>query len=248
MKVSIIIPSLNEENFLPFLLEDLASQTTQPHEIIVVDAGSEDRTAEMAKSFERVKLITTPPNIGAQRTTGGRAATGDFLFFLDADTRLKKDFIERALTEMQNRKVRIACPHYVPYSGFGFEMRRSKFLTALIYEFFNLLFYLFQKITPSGAGSGIVVHKDIFEQIEGFSPNLKFDDIDFIRRGARVARFGKLDTILFVSDRRFVRYGALKMLLSYLVLSLFFIFGAFKSAEVVEYKFSDYTRINKSGF
>ncbi|MCX6747803.1 MAG: glycosyltransferase [Candidatus Nomurabacteria bacterium] len=243
MKISIIIPCLNEEKFLPFLIEDLRNQTVKPFEILVIDAGSTDATLSKVTTDELVKVLNVAPNIGAQRTYGGDLAQGEYLFFLDADVRLAPDFLERSLKEIQNRKLNIAGFQYVPYAiANNGATKESSLLISMCYKFFDILFFLFQTLSPSGAGSGIFVTKSIFNLTGGFRNNLKFDDIEFIRRSAKIGKFGQVRVPLKVSDRRFVRYGVLKIFVSYLVLSIFFLFGLFKASEIIEYKFSDYSK------
>ncbi len=243
MKISIIIPCLNEEKFLPNLIFDLKNQSLLPDEILIIDAGSKDKTLELVKSDNLARVINTNPNIGAQRKLGGEKAEGDLLFFFDSDVRLHPDFIKDAVSKIKNKNLDLATFKYIPYSlGSKNEIIISRKSIRFLYKFLNNLFYIFKKVSPSGAGSGIFTTKDTFVKLNGFSENLKFDDIDFIRRGARIGKFDILDIDLMVSDRRFVRYGIIKTFLSYLMLSIFFFFNAFKTAEIVEYKFSDYTK------
>jgi glycosyltransferase involved in cell wall biosynthesis len=243
MKISVIVPCLNEERFLPNLISDLLNQSLLPYEILIIDAGSKDKTLELIKEDDIVKVIHTKPNIGAQRKTGGLKAAGDMLFFFDSDVRLDKDFIKNAIIEIQNKNLDLATYRYIPYNlSDDNKVEDSSKSIRFLYKFFNTLFLIFKRISPSGAGSGIFTTKENFLKLNGFSENLKFDDIDFIRRGAKVGKFDILNIDLLVSDRRFVRYGVFKTFLSYLVLSTFFLFNAFKYAEIVEYKFSDYKK------
>lgn len=243
MKISVIVPCLNEEKFLPNLIADLRNQSLLPFEILIIDAGSQDKTLELIKEDSLIKVIHTKPNIGMQRKTGGEKANGDMLFFFDSDVRINKDFIKNAIFEIQNKNLDLATYRYIPYNlGENNQIQDSSKSIRFLYKFFNTLFFVFKRISPSGAGSGIFTTKENFLKLNGFSENLKFDDIDFIRRGARIGKFDILDMDLLVSDRRFVRYGVFKTFLSYLVLSIFFFFNAFKASEIIEYKFSDYKK------
>lgn len=89
---SIIIPTLNEEKYLPLLLKDLAEQTFTNFEVILVDGNSDDKTVELAKEFSdklRLKIITSKKrNVAHQRNLGGDAALAQWLIFFDADNRL----------------------------------------------------------------------------------------------------------------------------------------------------------------
>jgi glycosyltransferase involved in cell wall biosynthesis len=88
MKISVIIPAYNAERYIAKAIESCLSQTYAPHEIIVVDDGSTDGTAEVAESFPSpVRVIRLLENMGAAvaRNRGVQASTGDWLNFLDAD-------------------------------------------------------------------------------------------------------------------------------------------------------------------
>lgn len=95
---SIVIPTLNEEKYLPKLLKDLSSQTFENFEVIVVDGSSEDTTVKKANTFKNklnLKLIpVTKRNVSFQRNTGVSQATGEWVVFMDADNRLPHFFLE----------------------------------------------------------------------------------------------------------------------------------------------------------
>jgi glycosyltransferase involved in cell wall biosynthesis len=86
-KVSVVIPAYNTASYLPEAIESVLQQTYQDFEILIVDDGSTDNTAEIALSYApRVKLIKKE-NGGpaAARNTGMQHATGEFIAFLDSD-------------------------------------------------------------------------------------------------------------------------------------------------------------------
>jgi glycosyltransferase involved in cell wall biosynthesis len=86
-RFSVIIPAYNSAATLARAIESVRAQTWSAHEIIVVDDGSSDDTANVAESFgDTVRLIRQPNSgVAAARNTGARLATGDWLAFLDAD-------------------------------------------------------------------------------------------------------------------------------------------------------------------
>lgn len=101
---SIVVPARNEEKNLPGLLRSLASQSLRPLEIIVVDDDSSDRTAEVARHWGAAVIRPGRPPPGWTGKTwacwrGARAATGQLLLFLDADTRLVQDGLARMTDE-----------------------------------------------------------------------------------------------------------------------------------------------------
>lgn len=95
---SVVIPTLNEEKFLPKLLSDLSKQTNTDFEVIHVDGNSEDKTVELAKKFETelqlTQLSTTVRNVSTQRNMGIDAAQGTWIIFMDADNRIKPSFLD----------------------------------------------------------------------------------------------------------------------------------------------------------
>lgn len=101
-KLSVIIPARNEETNLPHLLDSLLAQTYKPHEIIVVDDFSEDRTREIAESYG-VKVVANAPLPSGWTGknwavwNGYAHATGDLIAFLDADVRLHPDALQSLL-------------------------------------------------------------------------------------------------------------------------------------------------------
>jgi 4,4'-diaponeurosporenoate glycosyltransferase len=101
--VSVIIPARNEEPNLPRLLRSLAAQPVRPREIIVVDDGSTDRTAEIARELGATVIASQPLPDGWRGKTwachqGAQAATSELLLFLDADTWFEPDGLRRVLS------------------------------------------------------------------------------------------------------------------------------------------------------
>lgn len=115
--LSVIIPARNEEKNLPLLLEDLKEQRYGNFEIIVVDDGSKDKTAEISKSFG-VKVITIcdKPSGWLGKTwacqKGAEASEGELLLFLDADVRLKPQAVERILKTYEKKGIPLSVQPY----------------------------------------------------------------------------------------------------------------------------------------
>lgn len=224
-----MIPTLNEEKHIGLLLSDIRRQTREPDEVIVVDAGSRDGTVSIAKSFPGVTLLLATPPVACGRNAGGMEAAGETLIFLDADVRLPETFFEDFLAEFERRRLEIACPLYLT--------RGSTLLIRRFHTFFNLLTRKFQKSLPSGGGNGIAVRGDLFHGSRGFDPNLKFDDIELIRRLSRGRRFGIVEQPIFVSDRRYREHGTSRVILTYALMGLFFALGRFEWANRIDYEF-----------
>lgn len=93
MTISVIIPAYNEENYLPITLDSLWRLTKKPDEIIVVNGGSTDRTAAVAKNHGACVITVEHRGIGYARQKGIEAATGDIVAFTDADTVVPYDWL-----------------------------------------------------------------------------------------------------------------------------------------------------------
>jgi glycosyltransferase involved in cell wall biosynthesis len=233
--LSVVVPVFNEERHIGSLLSDVGAQTRGADEIIVVDAGSEDGTVPVVKGFPGVVVLAGSPPVAAGRNLGGRSARGDVLIFLDADVRLPAGFFEGFLREFEDRRLDVACPSYVPH--------RSTLAVRGIHAFFNLLFGSFEKLLPSGAGHCIAVRREVFQKSRGFDPALKFDDIELIRRLSKGRRFGIVARErVYVSDRRYREHGVFRMLLRYLLMSLFFALGKYRWANRIDYEFGSHER------
>lgn len=227
--LSVIIPTLNEERYVSSLLSDVAAQTREPDEVLIVDAGSTDGTTTVVGRFPFARLLSGEPPVARGRNLGGREAKGEILVFLDADVRLPKGFFEGLLEDFEQRSLDVACPLYVPY--------RSTRAIEAFYRFFNLVTRAFQSTLPSGAGHCIALRSDVFRGSRGFDPDLKFDDIELIRRLSRGRRFGIVEQRVFVSDRRYREYGVPRMVLRYALMSLFFALGKYAWANRIDYEF-----------
>jgi glycosyltransferase involved in cell wall biosynthesis len=95
LRVSIVIPTYNEQRHLGPCLEAIAAQTLRPFEVIVVDNGSTDRTATVARSFPFVKVVSEPRQGRVfARGRGFDAVTGDIIGRIDADTMLPANWVE----------------------------------------------------------------------------------------------------------------------------------------------------------
>ena len=226
--LSIIIPTLNEERHIGALLSDLAAQTRAPDQVLVVDAGSEDRTREIVRRFPFVELLEGEPPVACGRNLGGRSAKGDVLIFLDADARPPDTFLEKFLEAFEARRLDVACPLYYPHDS---TRAVERFHAA-----FNLITRASQGVLPSGGGTCIAVRSAVFRQSSGFDPSLKFDDIELIRRLSRGRRFGIVEERLYLSDRRYREGGVARTMLQISLMGLFFAFGKYSWANHLDYE------------
>jgi rSAM/selenodomain-associated transferase 2 len=222
MKVSVIIPVLNEIECLPQNLAALKQQS-QIGEIILVDGGSADGTLEWLRLQCGVMVVQTPVGTGNQLNAGAKSATGDFLLFLHADTRLPGDAYECLEKAFRSKEVAGGC--------FCVRFDRSKPRSlGIVAAGINLR----TRITHSATGDqAIFVRRDVFEKVGGFPEWPLFEDVEFVTRMKRAGRFAVIRVPVTISSRRHVRCGVLRTVLLCYLLRLGFWAGisAFKLAE-----------------
>lgn len=234
--ISIIIPALNEEERLPLLLESIKKQNFKDYELILADAGSKDKTAEIAKKYG-CKIV--PGGLPAKgRNEGAKVAKYNSLFFCDADTILPDDFFEKSLNEFEKRKLDIASFCLIPFP----KNWRTSFLLNV---FYNKPIVLMQGFLPHVA-MGIIIKKDLFEKVGGFDEGVKLAEDHYLAREAKKifgAKVGIIkSTYLFFSDRRFKTDGWILTGLKYLICEIHMIFVGPVKSDIFNYKFNHYKK------
>ncbi len=106
IRVSIVIPAYNEHDHLRVCLQSIANQTIKPFEVIVVDNNSTDDTADIAKDFTFVTLLTAKqPRVVNARNTGFNNASGDVIGRIDADSKLSTNWVEYINESFTNTQI-----------------------------------------------------------------------------------------------------------------------------------------------
>jgi glycosyltransferase involved in cell wall biosynthesis len=231
--ISIIIPALNEENFLPQLLKSIKKQSFKDYEVILADAGSKDKTLQIARKYG-CKIV--PGGLpGAGRNSGAKEANGDLLFFMDADTFLPiGNSLKEALNEFAARDLDMAsfCLHPFP------EIKATYFFMDF---FYNKMITALEDSFPHAA-CGILIKKDFFKKLNGFDETIKMgEDFDMARRAAKVGNVGIIKSVeIFVSDRRWRREGWVAMSVKWVLCELHSLFIGPIRSNVFNYKFNHY--------
>jgi uncharacterized protein (TIGR00661 family) len=234
VKLSIIIPTYNEEEYLPKLLYSIKEQNFKDFEIIVADAGSVDRTREIAESYDCKVIDGGLPAVG--RNNGAGIAEGDILLFLDSDVVLSAGYLESAIEEFEEKDLGIAITQIIPLS----DRSVDKFL----HKFANFFMKRAESIKPHGAGCyGILTTKNLHEQAQGFDECLNFgEDSDYIERIGNIKTFKVLrKPRLLVSTRRLEKEGFKDLAFKYTKSTIYDFRGKKISAEELDYKFGHET-------
>ncbi len=231
--LSIIIPTLNEEEYLPLLLESIKKQNFSDYEVIIGDAKSEDKTLEIAQNYNCRIVAGGLPAKG--RNNGAKIAKGDLLLFLDADISLPENFLKNSLNEFERKKLKIA--------GYSLFLSRNKFIFLLCNIFYNFPIIALEKVSPH-ASAGILVEKKLFEELNGFDESIKItEDHDLARRAKKIGKYGIIkSTKIFLSDRRFRNDGWIKTALKYFLCELHLIFLGPIRSDIFKYRFNHYKK------
>ena len=211
--LSVIISAYNEEVYLAACLEaalaELAANAARgAFEIIVVDNGSTDRTAEIARGFPGVRIVVEPrKGLTRTRQRGLQAARGAILAYIDADTRMPHGWIGRVLDsfEADDQVVCVSGP-YIYYDVTSVKAASIRLYWRLIAApAYRLTSYM-------AVGGNFAVRAEALTNIRGFDTTIPFygEDTDIARRLASVGRvvFDK-DLVMPTSARRLHTEGFL---------------------------------------
>lgn len=211
--ISVIIPTLNEAASLPQLLDVLGRETT-PAEVIVVDGGSEDATASIARRAG-VRFIAATQGRGVQLRTGAAASRGEVLLFLHADSRFPVGGLGRIDATLAASPELVGGNFRIVFDGDdGF----SRWLTGF-YAWFRShgLYY---------GDSGIFVRRHVYDRLGGIRPIALMEDYDFSRRLERAGPTCCLrEAALVSSSRRFRGRRPVAIFLGWLWLHALFHLG-----------------------
>ncbi|SRR6056297_74008 len=230
--LSIIIPTLNEEDFLKNTLKEIKRQDFENYEIIVADAGSNDNTKEIAKDFNCKIVEGGSPAQG--RNSGAEVAQGDILLFLDSDLiKIYEKDLKKGVAEFKKKNL----------DGAAFPIKvDGNWFDKICYIIYNLWARLFQLLSPYGA-QAILVRKEIHDKIGGFDEEIDIGEDHFYMK--QVAKKGKvryLHTRPFIfSSRRMEKEGRIILYSKYLFTGAHMTFlGPIKNSKVLKYQFDHY--------
>ena len=212
--VSILIPTLDEERELPRLLGDLAA-LHGAWEIVVADGGSRDRTPQIARAHPaRARVVESAGGRAAQLNAAARAASGDVLLFVHADSRLPRDAYA-SLAQAWRAGPQVAGGNFaLRFAGDG------RFERAL-----GAVYRLQRRHGFYYGDSSIWVRRDAFDALGGFREIAIMDDYDFVRRLERSARTRCLPGPATTSARRWRNAGIARTLAAWFVIRWLFVAG-----------------------
>ena len=227
MKLSIIIPTLNEESFIEKNLASIRKQLLAignelSAEIIVADGGSRDRTVETARRFAD-RVCISDKGRGEQMNAGAKVSKGDLLLFLHADSILYLSGIVNMLKVMEDNNI----------VGGAFRLKIDS--PTPMYRCWGKIAF---KIISSAANmrsrilgiaygdQGIFVRRNIFYAVGGYPDISIMEDVEFVKRLKGKGKFIILSECITTSSRRWDREGILYTTIRNWILISLYLIGA----------------------
>jgi rSAM/selenodomain-associated transferase 2 len=207
-----VIPALDEADGIEARLRALAPLRAAGCEVLVVDGGSHDATAALAEPLAD-RVLRAPRGRGAQQNAGARAARGEHLLFLHADTSLPGGAVEEVRAALAAR----------PWGRFDVEIESRHPLVRLV----GPLMSLRSRLTGIATGDqAIFVRRDAFRAAGGFPEIPLMEDLALSRALLRLGRPACLRARVVTSGRRWERHGPLRTILLMWTLRLRYWLGA----------------------
>ncbi len=222
VKLSIIIPTLNEAAEIEETLQALQTLRQQGHQLIVTDGGSVDKTVTLATPLVDL-VIHAPKGRARQMNTGVQHASGELLLFLHADTLLPLNSIDLISEAIKKKQ----------WGRFDVQLSGRQPLLRLVEFMMNWRSRL------SGIATGdqaIFVQRELFEKIGGYADIPLMEDIELSKRLKHHGRPACINTPLITSSRRWEAQGILNTILLMWRLRLAYFLGASPEQLIKRYQ------------
>jgi rSAM/selenodomain-associated transferase 2 len=213
MRLSFIIPVLNEAVFLSRCRESLLKLKANGHELIVVDGGSQDGSVKLARCFAD-QVINTPAGRAVQMNAGAYLAQGDILVFLHADTLLPDEADKKILCAVAKNN------HL--WGGFAVKLSGSQSIFRLVETLMNLR----SRITGILTGDQVLfIRRDTFYGIGGFEKIPLMEDIAISKQLKRLGQPAYIRACAVTSSRRWEQRGIVRTVLKMWAMRLAYFLG-----------------------
>lgn len=223
MKISVIIPTLDEADNLQQLIPHLLQYGSQHLvEIMVVDGGSSDDTLNIAKKLGTITLKSPSKGRAKQMNFGASQAIGDVLYFVHADTRPPASFATDILTAIEE-----------DYSigSFRFKFNSNKGLLKI-----NAFFTRFDRLISRGGDQTLFVTKTAFEKLKGFDEQHRImEDYEFIIRARKTLSFKIIPKDVIVSARKYKQNNYFRVNIANGIVYSMFLIGASQDSMINMY-------------
>lgn len=246
--LAVIIPTLNEEHFIGYLLDSIAHQSVMPKEIVVVDAYSRDKTVQEIKKRQKIlpnlQVYRIPRyTISRQRNFGVSRTSASHPLFLDADMEFREqDSLKNYFDEILQSKPDVAAATNLPDSTYWKDI--------VYFKVEDLLFRISQYIWPVIPARNLYIRREMFNKVGGFDERLKVAEDQelvhrIIKKGGRLIFLKKAR--LYTSVRRMEYEGRRKYILKMILYGLNILLHGRKKAKV-NYEFGNFKKLTKQKF
>jgi rSAM/selenodomain-associated transferase 2 len=193
MRISVIIPALNEEKSISATIKSI--MPLRPHEVIVVDGGSTDRTIAVCRGLG-IRVLFSPRGRARQMNLGARQATGEVLLFIHADTQLPSSALDDIGLALSDARI--------VGGRFDVRLEGKHWMLKLI----GAMISLRSRISRVATGDqGIFVRRDVFAELGGYPDLPLMEDIALSRALKRRGRLACLRSRVVTSARRWEAEG-----------------------------------------
>lgn len=216
-KVSVVIPTYNEIDYLPNLIHCLEKQTFKDFTIVVVDNHSTDGTREFCK--KKNIFLVNGGHPSKSRNIGVNLFFSEYILFLDADVLIDQTFIEKALKSMDNLQADLI--------SFLFQPNTNNNVIYTIHKIVSFYFKLTNVLGFShGVGGALLVKRQIHLLVNGFDETITVaEDQDYIRKISKMHKYYFLkEPKVRLSARRFIKEGIFNLSLKWLQIEFYRIF------------------------
>ncbi len=189
-KISIIIPTYNESQHLPLLLSDLSISNDEA-EVIIVDCNSEDKTREIGKLYGSRIYKSKKKNRGLQLNIGAKKATGQWLIFIHADSRIRQGWLKKVKSVIGYDENSVCF--------FKFKINNKEIIYRFLEILVNLRSYFFKD--PYG-DQGLLIHRETYFKNNGYRKIPLMEDLDFIKRLKNKVSLKMLTIPIYTSSRK----------------------------------------------
>ena len=197
MAVSIVIPTLNEEDNIKNLLNNLKNLKGD-FEVIFSDGGSSDKTLDIIKDFGNYKIITSKKGRARQLNNGAKESNNDILFFLHADSIIEENALIKIEDFIKNGN-KVGCLK-IKFDSKKILMNIFAILSNLRVKYRNIAF----------GDQGIFIEKKLFEDIGMFEDIPLMEDYKLSIKLKNICRIKYIDSFIVSSSRRFEKNGIIK--------------------------------------
>lgn len=233
-RVSVVIPTLNEGKYIEDTIFHIRKQN--PHEIIIADSHSADNTIKIAKKYGCRTVYSKRGAASYGRNAGAKAASGDIILFLDADTIVFPNLLGVIKRDFSRN------PDLVGWTCliYGFS---PSWKEQILYNMSNNIVEFLTKYMkkPHAPGIAVAVKRNVFEKIGGFNENMRvMEDHDLALRAGKHGDFMfSRDTCVFTSTRRMHKWGGWGLIKKYSRIYLSYFLrrkSFFRKARTIDYE------------